>query len=151
MKNDPALFSATELLGAYQRKTLSPVEVTKATLARIEKFNPQFNAFRLVDAEKALADAKASEERWIKGEPTGLIDGVPSTIKDLVDTKGWSTRRGSLTTSDNGTWENDAPLVARLRENGAVLLGKTTTPEFGWKGVTDSPLTVITRNPWNPE
>ena len=151
MKTDPALFSATELLGAYQRKTLSPVEVTKATLARIEKFNPKFNAFRLVDAEKALADAKASEERWIKGEPAGLVDGVPSTIKDLVDTKGWSTRRGSLTTSDNGTWENDAPLVARLRENGAVLLGKTTTPEFGWKGVTDSPLTGITRNPWNPE
>ncbi len=150
MKNDPALFSATELLVAFQNKTLSPVEATEAVLARIEKFNPVFNAFRIVDPEKALADARKSEERWVRRSPCGLTDGIPTTIKDLVDTKGWSTRRGSLTTSDEGSWENDAPLVARLREHGAVLLGKTTTPEFGWKGVTDSPLTGITRNPWNP-
>ena len=151
MESNPAFFSATELLQAYQRKTLSPVEATAAILKRIEKHNPMFNAFRIVDPESALADAKASEERWAKGIPCGLVDGVPTTIKDLVATKGWSTRRGSLTTSDDESdWNEDAPLVARLRSNGAVLLGKTTTPEFGWKGVTDSPLTGITRNPWDP-
>lgn len=150
MESDPALFSATELLSTYSQKTLSPVEVTKAVLERIEKYNPVFNAFRIFDADSALNEAKASETRWSQGKPCGLVDGIPVTIKDLVATKGWSTRRGSLTTSDDGPWDEDAPLVARLRSHGAILLGKTTTPEYGWKGVTDSPLTGITRNPWDP-
>ncbi|MDC1427765.1 amidase [Rhodospirillaceae bacterium] len=149
MKTNPVLFSASELLTAYSNKTLSPVEVTKATLDHIANYDEKVNAFRLVDEEKALENAKASEERWSQGTPAGLVDGIPTTIKDLVATKGWSTRRGSLTTNDKGPWDEDAPLVARLRSNGAVLLGKTTTPEFGWKGVTDSPLTGITRNPWD--
>ncbi|MDA1310812.1 MAG: amidase [Proteobacteria bacterium] len=150
MTTDPALFSATELLHAYARKTLSPVEATKAVLARIDKYNGTFNAFRLVDEARALEAARASEARWVKGAPAGLVDGVPTTIKDLVATKGWSTRRGSLTSSEDGPWDEDHPLVGKLRAHGAVLLGKTTTPEFGWKGVTDSPLTGITRNPWDP-
>lgn len=150
MTSDPALLSATELLHAYARKTLSPVEATEAVLRRIDKLDGTFNAFRMVDAEAALAAARASETRWTKGEPAGLVDGVPTTIKDLVATKGWSTRRGSLTTDEAGPWDEDHPLVAGLRGQGAVLLGKTTTPEFGWKGVTDSPLTGITRNPWDP-
>src|SRR4029078_6278347 len=79
----------------------------------------------------------------------GLLDGVPVSIKDIILTKGWSTLRGSKTIDPKGPWNDDAPVVARLREHGAVLLGKTTTPEFGWKGVTDGPLTGITRNPWN--
>ncbi|MDG1886557.1 MAG: amidase [Alphaproteobacteria bacterium] len=149
MKTNPVLFSASELLTAYSNKTLSPVEVTKATLDHIANYNEKVNAFRLVDEEKALENARASEERWSQGTPVGLVDGIPTTIKDLVATKGWSTRRGSLTTNDKGPWDEDAPLVGRLRSNGAVLLGKTTTPEFGWKGVTDSPLTGITRNPWD--
>ncbi|MBH68183.1 MAG: amidase [Rhodospirillaceae bacterium] len=149
MKSNPALFSASELLKAYAQKTLSPVEVIESVLMRIDKYNSVFNAFRIVDPEMALANAKASEARWVKGVPCGLTDGIPTSIKDLVATKGWSTRRGSLTTSDEGAWDEDAPLVARLRSHGAILLGKTTTPEFGWKGVTDSPLTGITRNPWN--
>ena len=149
MKTNPVLFSASELLTAYSNKTLSPVEVTKATLDHIANYDEKVNAFRLVDEEKALENAKASEDRWSQGTPAGLVDGIPTTIKDLVATKGWSTRRGSLTTNDKGPWDEDAPLVARLRSNGAVLLGKTTTPEFGWKGVTDSPLTGITRNPWD--
>ena len=149
MKTNPVSFSASELLTAYSNKTLSPVEVTKATLDHIANYDEKVNAFRLVDEEKALENAKASEDRWSQGTPAGLVDGIPTTIKDLVATKGWSTRRGSLTTNDKGPWDEDAPLVARLRSNGAVLLGKTTTPEFGWKGVTDSPLTGITRNPWD--
>ena len=76
---------------------------------------------------------------------------MPATVKDLLITKGWPTLRGSKAVDPKQAWEEDAPSVARLREEGAVLLGKTTTPEFGWKGVTDSPLTGITRNPWNPE
>src|SRR6266853_590110 len=142
--------SASALVEAYRRKTLSPVEATKAALARIERLEPKLNAFVLVDAEGALAAARESEARWAKGAPKGLVDGVPTTIKDIVLTKGWPTLRGSRLTRRDQDWSEDAPAVARLREHGAVLLGKTTTPEFGWKGVTDSPLTGITRNPWNP-
>ncbi|WP_028794316.1 amidase [Thalassobaculum salexigens] len=147
---DLALLSATDLLHAYARKTISPVEATKAALDRIDALNGKLNAFRMVDHESALASAKQSEARWTKGEPVGLVDGVPTSIKDLSLTEGWSTLRGSKTVKADGPWDVDAPYVARLREHGAVLLGKTTTPEFGWKGVTDSPLTGITRNPWDP-
>ncbi len=150
MKTDPCALSATELLAAYRAKTLSPVEATRAALERIEKQNPVLNCFNLVDEKGALAAARASEARWKKGAPQGLLDGVPTSIKDILLTKGWPTLRGSKTVDPKGPWNDDAPAVARLREHGAVLLGKTTTPEFGWKGVTDSPLTGITRNPWDP-
>ena len=146
---DLCTLSATELVERYRKKELSPVEVAKATLARIEKLNPVLNAFNLISSE-ILESAKASEARWQRGEPKGLLDGVPASVKDLLLTKGWPTLRGSKTVDAKGPWNDDAPTVARLREHGAVLLGKTTTPEFGWKGVTDSPLTGITRNPWNP-
>ena len=141
--------SATELVEGYRKRTLSPVEVTKAVLDRIEKFNPVLNAFNLVASDEAMRQARESEQRWTAGQPQGLIDGVPVSIKDIILTKGWPTLRGSKTVDPNGPWNDDAPVTARLRESGAVLLGKTTTPEFGWKGVTDSPLTGITRNPWN--
>jgi aspartyl-tRNA(Asn)/glutamyl-tRNA(Gln) amidotransferase subunit A len=141
--------TASALIEGFRKKTLSPVEVTKAVLARIEQLNPKLNAFCLV-SETALEDAKASEARWSAGQPRGLLDGVPVSIKDIILTKGWPTLRGSKTIDPKGPWNDDAPATARLREHGAVLLGKTTTPEFGWKGVTDSPLTGITRNPWNP-
>jgi aspartyl-tRNA(Asn)/glutamyl-tRNA(Gln) amidotransferase subunit A len=124
--------------------------VTAAVLKRIEALNPILNAFNLV-SENALNEARASEARWLAGQPKGLLDGVPVSIKDLLLTKGWPTLRGSKTIDPKGPWNDDAPATARLREHGAVLLGKTTTPEFGWKGVTDSPLTGITRNPWNKE
>jgi aspartyl-tRNA(Asn)/glutamyl-tRNA(Gln) amidotransferase subunit A len=149
LNQDPALLSAVELVAQYRAKKLSPVEVTKAALARIARLNPRFNAFCLVDEESALASAKASEARWAKGQPVGQADGVPATVKDLLITKGWPTLRGSKAVDRNQSWNEDAPTVARLREEGAVLLGKTTTPEFGWKGVTDSLLTGITRNPWD--
>jgi aspartyl-tRNA(Asn)/glutamyl-tRNA(Gln) amidotransferase subunit A len=143
--------SATALLEAYRRQTLSPVEVTEAVLQRIDALNPRFNAFILVDHEAALRDARASQTRWREGQAKGLLDGVPLSIKDLILTKGWPTLRGSKTIDRKGPWNDDAPATARLREHGAVLLGKTTTPEFGWKGVTDSALTGITRNPWNAD
>ena len=150
MSNTPLDFSANELIDHYRRKALSPVEVVEAALARIERLNPVYNAFVLVDPEVALVAARASEQRWQRSQPLGSVDGLPATVKDLIVTRGWPTRRGSKTIDPNQAWEEDGPPVARLREQGAVFLGKTTTPEFGWKGVTDSPLTGITRNPWNP-
>ena len=151
MKNDLCALSATELVWAYSKKQLSPVDVTRAVLKRIEKLNPILNAFCLLDSDFSLKAAKQSEKRWRAGTPQGLLDGVPVSIKDLLLTRGWPTLRGSKTIDPKGPWSDDAPVVARLREHGAVLLGKTTTPEFGWKGVTDGPLTGITRNPWNPK
>ncbi|MBI3372993.1 MAG: amidase [Betaproteobacteria bacterium] len=150
MITDLCSVSATDLLQLYRTKQASPVEATNAALARIEKLNPVLNAFNLIAAEQALAAAEESEARWMKGEPRGMVDGVPTSIKDLLLTRGWPTLRGSKTVDPKGPWNDDAPCVARLREHGAVLLGKTTTPEFGWKGVTDGPLTGITRNPWDP-
>ena len=139
--------TAADMLRLYRRRDLSPVEVVRDALARIERFNPAVNAFNLVDADGALAQAKASEARWAKGEPQGLVDGLLATVKDNVLAKGWPTRKGSLTT-DELPAAVDAPAVARLREQGAVILGKTTLPEFGWIGACHSPLTGITRNPW---
>jgi aspartyl-tRNA(Asn)/glutamyl-tRNA(Gln) amidotransferase subunit A len=149
LSQDLALMSAVDLLDQYRAKKLSPVEAVKAALQRIGRLNPRFNAFCLVDEAAALASAAASEARWMKGQPIGLVDGVPATVKDLLIAKGWPTLRGSKAVDPKQAWDEDAPCVARLREEGAVLLGKTTTPEFGWKGVTDSPLTGITRNPWD--
>jgi aspartyl-tRNA(Asn)/glutamyl-tRNA(Gln) amidotransferase subunit A len=148
--SDLCALSAAALLEGFRKRTLSPVEVTAAVLERIEAINPRLNAFNLV-SERALDDAKASEARWTAGQPRGLLDGVPVSIKDIILTRGWPTLRGSKTVDPKGPWKDDAPATARLREHGAVLIGKTTTPEFGWKGVTDSPLTGITRNPWNPD
>jgi len=151
LSRDIALLSATELLAAFRAKTLSPIEATRAALDRIAALDSRFNAFCLVDEAGAMTAAHESEARWHKGEPQGLVDGVPTTIKDLILTRGWPTLRGSKTVNRDQKWEEDAPVVARLREEGAVLIGKTTTPEFGWKGVTDNPLTGVTRNPWNAD
>jgi aspartyl-tRNA(Asn)/glutamyl-tRNA(Gln) amidotransferase subunit A len=140
---------ATELVALYRAKTLSPVEATRAVLARIDALNPKLNAYCMVDRDGALAAARAAEARWMTGTPAGPLDGVPVSIKDLVLAKGWPTLRGSKTVDPAGPWNDDAPATARLRESGAVLLGKTCTPEYGWKGVTDSALTGVTRNPWN--
>ncbi len=151
VSDDLAFMPATELVAAYRAKSVSPVEATQAALDRIEAHNERLNAFFLVDAEGALSAAAESEARWRRGEPIGLIDGVPTSIKDILLTKGWPTLRGSKTIDAEQAWDVDAPVTARLREHGAVLLGKTATCEFGWKGVTDSPLAGITRNPWNTD
>ena len=141
--------SATRLLKGYAKKKFSPVEAAKACLAQIEKHDGKINAMVDVHADEALKAARASEARWHRGEPQGPVDGVPVLVKDLLLVRGWPTLRGSKTVNPNQAWDQDAPSVARLRECGAVFLGATTTPEFGWKGVTDSPLTGITRNPWD--
>ena len=137
-----------EVLALYQRRKLSPVEVTEACLKQILKYNPALNAFSFLDESHALRQAKGAEKRWMKNEPVGALDGIPVTIKDWFHHKGWPTRYGSLVSSPIAQ-PMDSPPVARLREQGAIFLGKTTLPEYGHKGVTHSPLTGITRNPWN--
>ena len=147
--NDPVQFTAIQLVHAYRRGDLSPVEVTRAFLARIEQMDPKVNAWRMVDVDGALAMARRSEERYVHLTPLGLLDGVPMAIKDDLAVAGWSTLHGSRATSD-AKEKSDAPSVAGFRRHGAVFIGRTTMPEVGWKAVTDSPLTGITRNPWNP-
>ena len=149
MTDEIAFLPATRLLALYREKKLSPVEVTSETLRRIERFEPAFNAFVLYDPEAAMTQARAAEARWQRGEPAGLLDGIPVAIKDTVLTAGWPRLVGSRTIDPNQPWDEDAPVTARLRAQGALLFGKTTTPEFGWKPVTDSPLSGVTRNPWD--
>jgi aspartyl-tRNA(Asn)/glutamyl-tRNA(Gln) amidotransferase subunit A len=145
---DLAFSPATELVALFRARKASPVEALNAVLAQLERHEGSLNAFVLVDRDGARRQAAASAERWHAGSPLGLLDGVPVTIKDLVDVAHWPTRRGSTLTPATPA-AADAPATARLREAGAVILGKTTTPEFGWKGLGDSPLTGITRNPWS--
>jgi aspartyl-tRNA(Asn)/glutamyl-tRNA(Gln) amidotransferase subunit A len=145
-----AFLSATELLELYRGRALSPVEATEAALRQIELHDPRVNAYCLVDAKRALAQARKSEERYVTGEPRGRFDGVPASIKDVLLTREWPTLRGTRTADPGQEWDEDSPVAARMREHGAILLGKTTTPEYGWKGVTDSPLTGFTVNPWAP-
>jgi len=149
MTSDLNWFSATKLTGLFAKGKLSPVEAAEAALAQISKHDGKVNAMRLVDEKTTLKQAVDSETRWRKKRPLSSLDGVPLLIKDILLVKGWPTLRGSKTVDPAGPWLEDGPATARLRENGAVLLGKTCTPEFGWKGVTDSALTGITRNPWN--
>ncbi|MBA2949770.1 amidase [Streptomyces himalayensis] len=141
--------TAAQLIDGYRKGEFSPVDATRAALRRIEETEPAVNAFVRVDADDALARAEESTRRWVRGEPAGLVDGVPVSVKDILLLRGGPTLRGSRTVRPEGVWDEDAPSVARLREHGAVFLGKTTTPEFGWKGVTDSPLSGVTRNPYD--
>jgi aspartyl-tRNA(Asn)/glutamyl-tRNA(Gln) amidotransferase subunit A len=143
--------NAGEFSAVFAGGKLSPVEAASALLNRIDRLDSSVNGFCLIDRETTLTQARASEARWMKGAPLSALDGVPVAIKDLLLTRGWPTLRGSRTIDPGQAWNDDAPAVARLREAGAVLLGKTTTPEYGWKGVTDSPLTGATRNPWDLE
>lgn len=149
-RSEIGLLTAMELVAAFRSGELSPMEVTRTALERIGRADDKLNAFCLIDGERALADASAAEVRWRRGAPAGILDGVPVAIKDVLLTRGWPTLRGSRVTNPSGPWLEDAPAVATLRRCGAVLIGKTTTPEFGWKAVTDSPLTGVTRNPWDP-
>jgi aspartyl-tRNA(Asn)/glutamyl-tRNA(Gln) amidotransferase subunit A len=148
---NPCVLSATELLAAYAGKRLTPTEVVRASLERIERFQPKLNAFTRVFAKEAMQAAEESSARWAQGKPIGALDGVTVAVKDLLLTKGAPTLRGSWAVDEKQAWDNDAPAVARLRENGAIIVGKTTTSEYGWKGVTDSLRHGVTRNPWNPE
>jgi aspartyl-tRNA(Asn)/glutamyl-tRNA(Gln) amidotransferase subunit A len=146
--SDLTLLSATALTALYRAKALSPVEVAREALARIERHDGAVNAWCHLDPEGALAAARASEARWQAGAPAGLLDGVPVGLKDNILVAGVPARFGSrLTGADPRPF--DAPAAARLREHGAVLLGRTAMPEYGWKATSDSPLTGVTRNPWD--
>lgn len=148
---DPAAMTAVQLVSAYAASVLSPVEATEAVLAAITERDPELNAFSMVDPERALVQAKDSEARWQSGHARGLLDGVPISVKDIFLTEGWPTLRGSTSVDPNGPWAEDSPVAARLREDGMVLVGKTTMPELAWKATTDSALCGISRNPVNTE
>jgi aspartyl-tRNA(Asn)/glutamyl-tRNA(Gln) amidotransferase subunit A len=145
---DLAYTPATDLIARIRSKALSPVEVTRAVLKRIEQTNPKINAFVTVTGDTALVAARAAESAVMKGERLGPLHGVPVSIKDLALVKDVPAKFGSAV-FEQRIGEVDAPFVRRLREAGAILTGKTSTPEFGWKALSDSPLTGITRNPWN--
>ncbi|MCG5531230.1 amidase [Halorhodospira halochloris] len=142
--------TALEMLRRFRSGTLSPVEAAEAALERIHRHNNQVNAYCLVDEETTLRAARLSEQRYRHLQPQGLIDGVPVAIKDVFLTRGWPNLKGSKTVDPNGPWEHDAPAVAALRRHGLVPAGKTTTPELGWKGVTDCPCYGVTGNPHDP-
>jgi len=148
MTDDTVWLTAAQLARAYAKAELSPVEVVKATLDRADKLQSHLNAFVLIDRDGALAAANASEARWKKGESLSPLDGVPTSIKDTTPATGWPTRYGSHSTDETPAVE-DAAVTERFRKAGLPLIGKTTTPEFGWKALTDSPLQGTTRNPWN--
>ncbi|MEV6107646.1 amidase [Streptomyces sp. NPDC051940] len=142
--------TAVRIVEGYRTGAFSPVDAVEAALERAREAQSRTNAFVYVDADGALEQARAAALRWRRGEPEGLLDGVPVTVKDIMLQRGRPTFRGSSTVKDTGSWDEDAPAVARMREHGAVFLGKTTTPEFGWKGVTDSPRYGVTVNPHDP-
>lgn len=150
MTTDLTQTSAARLARLYAKGKVSPVDTMKAVLARAERLAQPINAFCRVDAAASLAAARRSEKRWQKGEPLSPLDGVPVSIKELVRVKGWPASMGSKLT-DKTPVDADAPAVARLREAGAIVFAQSTSSEYGHKGVTDSPLHGITRNPWNPE
>jgi len=139
---------ATVLAAAIRQKKVSPVEVIDAVYARLHKINPKINAFATLTEEQARLTAKQAEAAVMRGDRLGALHGVPVSVKDVFLTRGVRTMFGSRI-RENFVPEEDAPAVAKLLAAGAILIGKTTTPEFAFKPVTDSPLTGITRNPWD--
>ena len=144
-----ARLSAIDLADAYKLQRTSPVEVTRAILDAARAAQESLNCFVEVDEQGALRAAHLSEQRWRSGTPLSALDGVPISVKDNLDVQGMRTRYGSLTTEGAPIAERDSPAAARLRDGGAILFAKTTTPEYAHKMVTNSPLTGVTRNPWN--
>ncbi|NYT61502.1 amidase [Alcaligenaceae bacterium] len=140
--------SATDLITLIQAKKLSPVELVQASLDRAERLQPVLNCFITLCGEQALAQARLAEQAVMQGKPLGRLHGIPYTAKDLVHTAGVRTTYGTVLYKDNIPTE-DAPSVARLQAEGAILIGKTTTPEFGSQPFTRSPLFGQTRNAWD--
>lgn len=147
-QTDLCYLSATDLAAKVRAREVSPIEVVDAFLARIERVNPRVNAYVTVTADAARSAARDLEQFLARGEDIGPLGGVPVSIKDVLATKGVRTTRGSLLFADAVPSE-DAPVVERLRAAGAIVLGKTNTPEFGWTGITDNRLFGPTRNPWD--
>lgn len=142
--------SAHELVGLIRARQLSPVEVLEETLDRIEAVNPLINAFVAMRADQAMEEAREQEARIAKGMDPGPLTGIPVGVKDLEDVKGMVTSFGSIPYKDNLS-DHDSVQVARLRRAGAIVVGKTNTPEFGFTGFTKNRLHGVTRNPWNRE
>ncbi len=152
MANDELCWlSATALAGLIRKKKVSPVEVVDAVLDRLARVNPRLNAYVAITADSARKEARAAERALTrKGARPGPLHGVPFSVKDLVATRGVATTFGTPLYKDNVPGE-DAPMVERLKAAGAIMLGKTNTPTFGWIGATHNLLFGVTRNPWNPE
>src|SRR5215471_2420951 len=142
--------TAVELSNAYRTQELSPLEVTRAVLSRIDACEQKINAMYIIDGEGALTQASASEKRWAEGNQLSAIDGVPITIKDIIATKGDPVPIGTAA-ADFTPAALDQPPAARVREAGCVILGKTTMPDFGMLASGVSSLHGTTRNPWNLE
>ncbi|MBW2002634.1 MAG: amidase, partial [Deltaproteobacteria bacterium] len=142
--------SARELVNLIRLKKLSPVELMEQTLQKIEAINPVLNAFVSVRAEQAMDEAKTSAERLASNEVIGPLIGIPIGVKDLEDVKGMVTSFGSVPYKNNIA-QRDSIQVARLKAAGAIVVGKTNTPEFGFTGFTKNMLYGVTRNPWNTE
>lgn len=147
--NDDALCltPATELVRLIRERSVSPVEVVQAVIARAEALDPMLNAICTPTYESALAEARRAEDAVMRGEPLGMLHGVPTTVKDLALTKGVRTMGGSNLFRERVP-DFDHAHVERMRRAGLISLGKTTVPELGWKGNSDSPVTGITHNPW---
>ena len=148
MSSDLAYITAVEALELYRTKRLSPVELLKSLIRRIESLNDKVNCVAYSHFDSALQAAKESEERYVKGEPLPL-DGIPCAIKDDADVQGWRHHWGSLLLKDKEPAESDSPVIDLIRRTGAVLHIQTTAPEFFLAGVTWSHLWGVTRNPWN--
>ena len=150
MSEATAFMALTDLVASFETKEASPVDAVRTAYRRIDRHESDLNAFcHLLDEDEALAAARAAERRRSQGAPAGPLDGVPITVKDALLATGWATLRGSRLSDPDTPDSEDSPAVARAREAGAIVIGKTTMPEFGWKGVTDCPLSGITRNPWD--
>src|SRR5437016_2265400 len=147
---DLCFMPAAALVRLFRRKTVSPLEVTRAVLDRIAAANPVLNAYCTVATDSALRAARAAERAVMRGERLGLLHGVPVSIKDLTETKGIRTTWGSKI-FENHIPAEDALVVERLRAAGAIVLGKTNTPEFGSGANTYNAVFGATRNPWNPK
>src|SRR5699024_12370754 len=148
--------TALELADRFRRGEVSPVDAAGEALDAIDRVDGEINAFCHVDRAATMAAARESEDRHRRGVAYGPLDGVPTTIKDIFYTRGVPTLRGSRLLADKpdaaepGAWPDDAPVTSAVHEAGCVVIGKTTTPEFAWKGGTDNPVTGVTRNPYDP-
>lgn len=145
---DLGFLSAVELAVLIRSRKLSPVEVMRQTLARIERINPALNAYVTVQAEEAMCSARKAEDALMRGKCVGSLFGVPLHVKDNLFVAGSRTTFGSKLMETNVT-SDDCPAVERLRKAGMIVVGRTNSPEYGWKGVTDNRVFGITRNPWN--
>jgi aspartyl-tRNA(Asn)/glutamyl-tRNA(Gln) amidotransferase subunit A len=143
--------SLAGLVAQVRARTRSARELTQAALDRIEELNDRINAFVAVDAERAMADAAEIDQQVARGEEVGELAGIPIGVKDLEDAAGFVTTKGSAAYADGKPASGDSVLVARLKAAGCVVIGKTNTPELGWKGDTDNVTFGATRNPWRIE